>query len=116
MNTKYTTHVKVVIVGAGPAGIGAAVGLVKRGIHSVVLLERRNEIGGIPALYKKKRDGIATFALWTQGRFVFGEDYVQQLNKKLAQINIGIWTDNQVTQTKNLSNKNRFIHAYPPFL
>jgi thioredoxin reductase len=98
MNRSDTNHVKVAIIGAGPAGIGAAVGLVRRGIHSVILIERKSEIGGIPALYKKKRNSIATFALWTQARFVFGEDYVQKLNKKLLQLNICIWTENQVIQ------------------
>lgn len=36
---------KVVIIGAGPAGIVAAVTASKRG-HNVILLEKRNRVGG----------------------------------------------------------------------
>ena len=36
---------KVVIIGAGPAGIVAAVTASKRG-HNVILLEKRNHVGG----------------------------------------------------------------------
>ena len=58
-------HVKVAIVGGGPAGIGAALGLVRRGVKSIVLIERDEKIGGIPALYKRKPGGVPTFIRWS---------------------------------------------------
>jgi cation diffusion facilitator CzcD-associated flavoprotein CzcO len=39
-------HHRVVIVGAGFAGIGAAIRLKQRGIHDLVLLERAEDVGG----------------------------------------------------------------------
>ncbi|MBT7735380.1 MAG: hypothetical protein HN707_10770, partial [Verrucomicrobia bacterium] len=44
-------HFKVAIIGGGPAGIGVAVGLAKRGIGPVVLIERRAGVGGTPMGY-----------------------------------------------------------------
>ena len=50
---KSTNHFRVVIIGAGPAGIGAAIALSKQGITTVALIERSDNIGGVPYLYKK---------------------------------------------------------------
>ena len=38
----------VVIVGAGPAGLSAAIELCRRGVPDVLVLERESETGGIP--------------------------------------------------------------------
>lgn len=38
----------VVVVGGGPAGLTAAVALVKRGVERVVVLERESDAGGVP--------------------------------------------------------------------
>lgn len=48
MNTKYKHEADVVIVGATPGGIAAAVSAAERG-RSVLLLERSAHIGGLPA-------------------------------------------------------------------
>ena len=40
------THVRVVIVGAGFAGLGAAIALRRSGEHSFVVLERAERVGG----------------------------------------------------------------------
>ena len=37
----------VVIVGGGPAGLGAALGALDAGVDKVLILERDNEAGGI---------------------------------------------------------------------
>ena len=54
-------HFKVAIIGGGPAGIGVAGGLAKRGIGPVVLIERRAEVGGTPVGYRQKPGGVPTF-------------------------------------------------------
>ena len=73
----------VVIVGAGPAGIGAAVELGRTGISFVLLVDRASEVGGIPSKYEVKRGGVPTFLVWSHGRVLFGKQFVDRLRKKL---------------------------------
>jgi thioredoxin reductase len=91
-------HFKVAIIGGGPAGIGAAVGLAKRGIGPVVLIERRAELGGTPMGYRKKPGGVPTFVEWTRGRVVFGEELAGRMAKRLAKTDTTIRLSAQVTQ------------------
>ncbi len=49
---KDTEGHKVVVVGAGPAGLSAARTLAMRGVH-VILLEKRSEMGGLIEIAKK---------------------------------------------------------------
>lgn len=111
MRTVSEEHVKVAIIGAGPAGIGAALGLNKRGVNTVCIVERRKEIGGIPALYKKKTVGLATFAQWRRGRVIFGEDYVRILSKKLDKSAVSVWTESQVLE---IDPKNKALTLVNP--
>ena len=53
-NQKDIESYRVAIIGGGPAGLGVARGLVSQGIAPVVLIERREQLGGVPARYKKK--------------------------------------------------------------
>jgi len=92
----FNDHFKVAIIGAGPAGIGVAVGLAKQGIHPVVLIERRSEIGGIPARYKEKDRPIRTFVTWRRVQMVSGEKYVNQLKCKITKTDVQIWLESQV--------------------
>jgi len=91
-------HFKVVIIGGGPAGIGAAVGLAKRGVGPVVLIERRAELGGTPMGYRKKPGGVPTFVEWTRGRVVFGEELAGRMVKRLAKTDTAIRLGTQVTK------------------
>ena len=91
-------HIKVAIIGGGPAGIGAAIGLAKRGIGPVVLIERRAELGGTPMGYRKKPGGVPTFVEWTRGRVVFGEELAGRMAKRLAKTDTTIRLSAQVTQ------------------
>ncbi|MDP6794205.1 MAG: FAD-dependent oxidoreductase [Verrucomicrobiota bacterium] len=91
-------HFKVAIIGGGPAGIGVAVGLAKRGVGPVVLIERRTEIGGTPMGYRKKPGGVPTFVEWTRGRVVFGEELAGRLAKRLALTDTAIRLSTQVTK------------------
>ena len=40
-------HVDILIIGAGPAGLAAAISAREEGIESILVLERENEPGGI---------------------------------------------------------------------
>lgn len=74
---------QVVIVGGGPAGIGAAVALHRLGIQDVLMIDRQSELGGIPAKYKIKRNGVPTFVVWKQGRILLGQQFVSQILQEL---------------------------------
>jgi len=101
-----TTHFKVVIIGAGPTGIGAAVALSKRGIKSIALLERSDKIGGIPALYKRKKGGVRTFVRWSRGGIpVFGEEYARWLGRQLATTDVQVWLQSQVIEIEAKEKK-----------
>jgi len=86
----------VVIVGAGPAGIGTAVGLAEAGISSVLLVERAAEVGGVPAKYEVKRGGVPTFVVWSRGRIMFGKQFVESLRCKLERTSTDVWLECQV--------------------
>ena len=75
-------HFRVAVIGAGPAGIGTAVSLAKRGIGPVVLIERRAEAGGTPMGYRRKDGGVPTFVEWTRGRVVFGEELAERIDSQ----------------------------------
>ncbi len=100
------THFKVVIIGAGPAGIGAAIALSKRGIKSIALVERSDKIGGIPALYKVKKGGVRTFIRWSRGGIpVFGEEYARWLSLQLAKTEAQVWLQSQVIEIEAKEKK-----------
>jgi len=48
-------HYNVIIIGAGPAGTGAAISLSKRGVKSVVILDRNiKRVGSLHGTGRKK--------------------------------------------------------------
>jgi|EP01043_Picozoa_sp_COSAG02_P015775 glycerol-3-phosphate dehydrogenase len=51
--TALREHYRVVVVGAGPAGVGTTIGLIKRGVSptDILVVDRACEIGGIPRRY-----------------------------------------------------------------
>jgi len=102
-------HVKVAIVGSGPAGIGTAIGLTRRGISSVAIIERHHKIGGIPAKYK--HEDIRTFISWTRGPLISGKRFLQGLKKKLAETHVRIWNECQVVDV--LPNERKLILVNP---
>jgi len=91
-------HFKVAIIGGGPAAIGTAVGLARRRIGPVLLIERRAEAGGTPMGYRKKPGGVPTFVEWTRGRVVFGEELAGRMLDRLAKTDTKIRLDTQVTK------------------
>jgi thioredoxin reductase len=77
-------HYRAVVIGAGPSGMGAAVGLARHSISPVLLIDRAAEIGGVPAKYEIKRGGVPTFVVWRRGRILFGKQFVELLARKLS--------------------------------
>lgn len=96
---RTNNHFSVVIIGAGPAGIGAALKLYQSGIKPIAIIERNDKIGGIPSFYKRKKGGIKTFVRWSRGGIpVFGNDYATWLEKQILKTNIEIKLESQVIE------------------
>jgi pyruvate/2-oxoglutarate dehydrogenase complex dihydrolipoamide dehydrogenase (E3) component len=87
---------RVVIVGAGPAGIGTAVALSKLNISPVLLIDRSAEVGGVPAMYEVKPSGVPTFVVRSRGRVLFGRQFAVQLAHELRQTGSTVWLESQV--------------------
>ena len=90
-----TRDFDVVIVGAGPAGIGAALALSSRGIDSVCLIERSAAAGGIPARYGDKGP-VPTFVAYRRGSVVHGGEYARALRERLARTRVRVMLETQV--------------------
>lgn len=71
----------VVIVGAGPAGIAAATGLGRAGIQNILVLERDDELGGIP-----RHIHHPTFGLLTFRRPMSGPNFIAKILRKCASV------------------------------
>lgn len=66
----------VAIVGGGPAGLGAAVALKRRGVAHVMVLDREHEAGGIPRQCGHPPYGVREF-----GRLMTGPTYARRLRE-----------------------------------
>jgi len=67
-------QVDVAVVGAGPAGLAAAISLRRVGIERVLVLEREGEAGGVP-----RQCGHPPFGLREFGRILTGPAYARRL-------------------------------------
>ncbi len=108
MNSKK--HYRVIIIGAGPAGIGAAVALSKKGVGPVIMIERNEQPGGIPSFYKK--GGIRTFIKWLGGGLpVDGETYAAMLCRKLLKTGTTIRLKSQVIAVDTAKKSVTYVNA-----
>jgi thioredoxin reductase len=82
----------VLIVGAGPAGIAAALELKKLGIKEVVVAERESEAGGIPRMC-----GHIGFGLRDMHRLLTGPSYARKYQEMAERAGIKIHTDTTIT-------------------
>ena len=71
----------VVIVGSGPAGIGAATALSRAGVKNIVVFDRETEIGGIP-----RHTHHASFGLLVFKRPLKGPKYIRALIKRCPDV------------------------------
>ncbi|CAK9807642.1 Peroxisomal N(1)-acetyl-spermine/spermidine oxidase, partial [Anthophora quadrimaculata] len=58
---------KIIIIGAGAAGISAAAGLIKKGLENVVILEAKNRIGGRINTVEFSDNVVELGAQWVHG-------------------------------------------------
>jgi len=105
VNSSVENKFKVVIVGAGPAGIGIAIGLAKGGIQPIALIDRADRIGGLPAKYVVKKKGIPTFMVWTRARVLFGQQYVEFLQQELDRTDTRVHLNAQVISVNKASKE-----------
>ena len=82
----------VLIVGAGPAGIAAALELRKLGIRDVLIAEREPEAGGIPRMC-----GHIGFGLTDLHRVLTGPSYARTYRDMADRAGIGIHTSTTIT-------------------
>ena len=107
-----TNHFNCVILGAGPAGIGAALRLCKSGIKSIAIIERNDKIGGIPSFYKRKKGGVRTFIRWSRGGIpIFGQDYAMWLEKQILKTNVEVKLESQVIEIDAKEKTVTFVNS-----
>lgn len=91
-------HVRVAIVGAGPAGIGTAIRLAKLCGGPILLLDRWSQAGGIPAKYPAEPGGVRTYVAYTRGRMLFGQQFADILLRRLAQTDVELRLESTVLE------------------
>jgi NADPH-dependent 2,4-dienoyl-CoA reductase/sulfur reductase-like enzyme len=79
MKNNHAINCDVAVVGAGPAGLAAAIGACEQGARDVVLLERDDHLGGI--LPQCIHSG---FGLHLMGEDLTGPEYAQRFIDRLA--------------------------------
>ena len=89
-------QIDVLIVGAGPAGLAAALELKKLGIHDVLVAEREPEAGGIPRMC-----GHIGFGLTDLHRVMTGPSYARKYREMAERAGIKIHTSTTVTGWEN---------------
>lgn len=84
-------NVDAVIIGGGPAGLAAAIGLYNRGITNLLILEREKRLGGI--LRQCIHDG---FGLTRFGETLSGPEYASRFVKQVEELGIPYATETTV--------------------
>ncbi len=95
----------VVIIGAGPAGMAAAVSAKESGVKDLLLIERENKIGGI--LNQCIHDG---FGLHNFRESLTGPEYIDRYMQKISQLGIDVMSNTMVV---NL-NKDKVLTVSNP--
>ena len=94
--------IDVVVIGAGPAGLAAAVSAKRNGIDNVMLLERNEFLGGI--LLQCIHDG---FGLHLYDRMLAGPQYAERMTKDLEKEDVDFLLNSMVINI----DKNKVITA-----
>jgi glycerol-3-phosphate dehydrogenase len=89
----------VLIVGAGPAGIAAALELKKLGLNNVLIAEREPEAGGIPRMC-----GHIGFGLRDLHRVMTGPSYARKYRELADRAGIKIHTSTTITGWENATD------------
>lgn len=88
-------EVDLLIIGAGPAGLAAAVEAKKNGLESVLLVERNEEAGGI--LQQCIHDG---FGLHRFGEALSGPQYAQRFIDEVKQLGVEMLLNTMVIELR----------------
>ena len=102
---------RVVVIGAGPAGLGAAVELSRQGVSPILLVERAHQVGGVAANYEIKPGGVPTFVQWNRGRVLFGQQIAARWRRQLEESNVDLWLECQVIDVDRTSRTLHMISA-----
>ena len=98
-------HTDVLIVGAGPAGLSAALELKRLGIHDLLIAEREPEAGGIPRMC-----GHTGFGVRDLQRVMTGPAYARRYRALAKSAGINIFTSTTIT---GWSDENRVSFTSP---
>ncbi len=90
------TKVDVLIIGAGPAGLAAAIELKKQGINTVRVVERENVAGGVPRHSFHPGYGVRDLK-----RFISGPKYANTYIKKALSAGVEINTNTTATNSSS---------------
>jgi L-2-hydroxyglutarate oxidase LhgO len=88
----FESAVDVLIVGAGPSGIAAAMELKKLGIQNILIAEREPEAGGIPRMC-----GHIGFGLTDLHRVMTGPSYARKYREMADRAGIKLHTSTTIT-------------------
>ncbi len=100
------TTADVLIVGAGPAGLAAALELKRLGVKDIIIAERESEVGGIPRLC-----GHTGFGLRDFHRVMTGPDYVKRYHDLALNADLNLRVANTVNTINNSSNQKNKINV-----
>jgi glycerol-3-phosphate dehydrogenase len=90
--------VDVLIIGAGPAGLAAAIGLKKMGIRDVLVVDRESEAGGMPRLCHHTGFGRADLY-----RMYSGPRYAKYYRELAEKAGVEICTSTTITDWKSIA-------------
>jgi len=95
----------VLIVGAGPAGLAAALELKSIGVKDIVIAERESEAGGIPRLC-----GHTGFGLRDLHRVMTGPSYARRYRELVDEAGIEVHTSTTITGWENTAEDGGLSH------
>ena len=96
IKSSVVKNTDVLIIGAGPAGLAAALELKKLGVNDVVVAERESEAGGIPRMC-----GHIGFGLSDLYRVMTGPSYARKYREMAERAGIRIHTSTTILGWKN---------------
>ena len=84
-------NIDILIIGAGPAGLAAAIRAKEEGISNVTIIERDKILGGL--LHQCIHNG---FGLWYFGKDMSGPEYAKKFISRVKEMGIDILLDSMV--------------------